>query len=554
MHQTYLRFAVMLQNNTLKRWQLDVIETLINSGKALPVLLIYNDGILNDTCEKRFQKPPLFWRFYDKTMLRKGPLMNINLPEQLLSIPSIKCKVLKKGKYSEYFQDDDIQRIRNVRPDFILRFGFSIIRGEILNIAPYGIWSFHHSDEQVIRGGPAGFWEVMLGHTVQGVILQRLTNYLDGGIILQKRFYKTHLHDCAYTLHHVLNASASMALQVCNDILDGRATYFANAPSLSEAKIFSWPNNFTMLRFAFKQLYRRFHFHLDHLFRHEQWAIAVVQNDFQSLLANGKPENHAWVYRYKSLCRYPADPFALPTSDGLLIFFEHFSYKEGKAGLSTILFDNNFIFRNEKVLTNNVVHRSFPFLFMHDDTVYVLPEEIASGSVNLYQWDEREHRLIFVKTLLQKPLADAVLLKHQGTWFLFGSEVGVDINNCLSLYYSDELTGEYVRHPQQYLVFDPRGARMAGGFYQNNGILYRFGQDSSIYYGKRIAVFQVVNLSKNNYEEQFVQYIEPHWNKFLHKGIHTLQIVPPNVLFDGKRYVFSLHAFMLRLKQKIKKS
>jgi len=31
----------------------------------------------------------------------------------------------------------------------------------LLNASKYGVWSFHHADNSINRGGPAGFWEII---------------------------------------------------------------------------------------------------------------------------------------------------------------------------------------------------------------------------------------------------------------------------------------------------------------------------------------------------------------------------------------------------------
>ena len=69
-----------------------------------------------------------------------------------------------------------------------MRFGFNIIRGDILNSATYGVWSYHHGDNSVNRGSPPGFWEVFLDWKVSGVTLQLLSEDLDNGQILYKSF------------------------------------------------------------------------------------------------------------------------------------------------------------------------------------------------------------------------------------------------------------------------------------------------------------------------------------------------------------------------------
>jgi len=44
----------------------------------------------------------------------------------------------------------------------------------------FGVWSWHHGDEDKYRGGPPAFWEIVNADPVTGALLQRLTERLDG--------------------------------------------------------------------------------------------------------------------------------------------------------------------------------------------------------------------------------------------------------------------------------------------------------------------------------------------------------------------------------------
>jgi hypothetical protein len=546
-----LRFAVMLQGRQLKCWQSEVIEKLYVSGYAEPVLLIFNAGEKEKEKNACLPKPGFFWRVYEKLFLRKGPLLNIDLSQCIKYTPSMMCHVVKQGKYSQYFEEYDLQQIRSYQPDFILRFGFSIIRGDILNVAPYGVWSFHHSDEQLVRGGPAGFWEVFLKHRVNGVILQRLTEQLDGGIILKKRFYKTILHDCAFHLHHVLRASSDMPVQVCADILSGNAGYFQKMPSASRAPVLTWPSNSLMMKFMFLQLFRRIVYNLRELFCHEKWAAGVVKTSAEEVFSKGIIGGDAGILHYKSDNHYCADPFAISEEDGSLrIFFEDYQYGRNMAYLSSVKFSQDVGFSKPERLTSPFYHRSFPFCFQHNGNTYIIPEQISEGRVDLYTWDHETKNIYFERTLLNEALADPVLFLYQGKWWLFGSPAGYEVNNSLNLYFSDALTEPFQLHPRNSIVFDPRKARMAGVYMDSNGKIFRFAQDSHIRYGKRIAVFEIMILSAVEYLEQFVVYIEPYDHPDFRKGLHTLGFSADYAVFDGKKYVFSPKAFVTKLLKK----
>jgi methionyl-tRNA formyltransferase len=95
-------------------------------------------------------------------------------------------------RFVHRFPDDAIEQIREKKLDVLIRFGFNILRGEILTAARYGVWSYHHGDNDYYRGGPAYFWEVLEGNPVSGATLQVLTEELDAGTVLYKGLFATH--------------------------------------------------------------------------------------------------------------------------------------------------------------------------------------------------------------------------------------------------------------------------------------------------------------------------------------------------------------------------
>jgi hypothetical protein len=546
-----LRFAIMLQTNSLKLWQVDVVLKLIDSGIATPVLLIMNDGFLNEY-NSSVHTNHLLYRLYEKMFLRTQYLFNVPLPKQFNDIDTIYCRTEKKGRFSEYFSKQDIETIHSYQADFILRFGFSIIRGEILNVAKYGVWSFHHSDEQIIRGGPAGFYEVLNKHKINGVILQKLTNHLDGGIILKKRYYKTVLHDYVFHLNKILGASTDMPLQVCRDILNNTAEYFDTKPSASKAKVFTIPDNFKMLRFINCQVYRRIHRFLLEILIHERWAIGIADKPIDAYVDSGFVECDTW-FAGMNKKQYVADPFAIETKQGYRIFFEQYYYAKGKAGLSFIDVSELSKFETISTLLHDNTHYSFPFIIEHQHETYILPEQHQKNNLQLYRLNKEKNQLLSsVNLLSEQTLIDPILHYDGHYWWLFGTENGLHSNEKLHIYFSDNIDGKYTAHPQNPVKVNPNGARMAGPIQSINGKLLRFAQDSSDYYGKRIAVFEIRSLSTTRYEETFCKYIQSaNTNKF-NKGIHTISTMGTLTLIDSKTHIVSWDGFRYKLGRKFK--
>ncbi|MGA9423393.1 MAG: hypothetical protein WBW61_13615, partial [Rhodanobacteraceae bacterium] len=94
-----------------------------------------------------------------------------DLKELLAGVPVMDARPVRR-KWSERYSTEDLGRIREFSPDLLVRMGSRILKGGILDVARYGVWSYHHADNLINRGGPAGFWESMLGRPETGCIVQ----------------------------------------------------------------------------------------------------------------------------------------------------------------------------------------------------------------------------------------------------------------------------------------------------------------------------------------------------------------------------------------------
>jgi len=260
--KTLLRFGIMCNGFTFQKWQADIIISLINNRIQPSLLIVDNRPPEKKNLYSRIKKYPyskLIFRIYTRYFFRPEVKNPVNLYSQFKEINSIKCTVIKKG-FSEYFSDDDITIIKNNHLDFILRFGFNIIRGDILTVSKYGIWSFHHGNEQDYRGGPPGLWEIYRNDPVNGFILQKLTNKLDAGIILKKGFSQTIKHSWKNNINQIYSFSTIYPLQVCNDIYNGNADYLNSPETQTNALLYKNPGNWKFFLLFLKLFWNKLSF------------------------------------------------------------------------------------------------------------------------------------------------------------------------------------------------------------------------------------------------------------------------------------------------------
>jgi hypothetical protein len=548
-----LHFGVMCSGDKLQAWQAESIRLLMDAGHLCKLQVVDANIIPEKSFSQKlggyFSKTGLY-HVYQRFFFRpkaKAPVSFASLID-LDEIESINCQTTKK-KYSEYFSDEDIKIIKSRQLDFILRFGFNIIRGDILDAAKYGVWSFHHGDEQKYRGGPPGFWEIVKKDPVTGAILQRLTDKLDGGIILKKGFFKTLDHSYEGQIDQLYFASAAWPTQVCKDIVNGVINIADKQESKTKAKIFRAPKNLQMLSFWIRILKKKFHFHSQELFMPEDWNVGISAANINWFVDHFGKNQLLWLPKAPK-GHYYADPFGLMIGEYLHIVFEDYDYKSRKGIISNIIFSNGNFGKASPAITEDF-HLSYPYVFEANGEYYCVPESADAKQVRLYKYNPIEDRFDFVKLLLDNfPGVDPTVFHYKDKWWLFATHKAQS-NTNLHAFVSDNFDGPYSPHMNNPIKTDIRSARPAGRLYVENGELIRPAQDCSLTYGGRIALNKIVKLTETEFREETIKLIGPVKNSKYDKGFHTLACSGDYTIFDGKRFKFNKNNFWYKLKTKL---
>lgn len=540
----------MIDGFTVQRWQLETLKLLTDNGIEL-ALAICNS-------ESQSHKPSLFekikhypyrrllFRLWNRYLFKPESKTSVSL-DIAQDTPVMYCKPIIKG-ISTYFSEDDIEKIKSHSLDFILRFGFDIVRGDVLRSARFGIWSFHHDDERVVRGGPPGFWEFMRNIPVNGVILQQLTDSLDKGLIIKRMSLNTTLHSYKEHLDRLYFESETLPLQACNElIVNGELN---PQPSSSQAPIIHPPVNIQMLRYFWLCGWRRIKFNLGFLLRQEDWNVGYCKMPVEKFINHRNKDliDVHWLKPPKN--SYFADPFLISTTKDTYIFFEWYSNKNGKSDLAVAKESEDF--GKYHKISNFPEHRSYPFVFEHDDAIYCVPEAYQTGKVSLYKFDEDSLCLQYQCNLIEgQSLTDPTLHQKEGKWFLFVTPQR-NSHSHLLLYTADDIHGPYKAHLCNPVKVDCSNARPAGKILNINGMLVRPAQNSTEHYGQSIALNKIVQLTECQYKEEYLEEILPLTNTPYDKGIHTINGNGTYTVIDAKRFVCTWDGFVRQLKVKLK--
>jgi hypothetical protein len=551
----------MCTGTYFRTWQAQCIQDLLSMDNVELSLLIIEDSpeivyidnetnVSANTKESIISKPikhitniisrilkyKLFFTYKDKFVKAKvdDP---VDLKQLLRNTDRIFCKVIIHGKYSQFFQDDDLKKVANYNLDFILRFGFNIIRGEILNIPKYGVWSFHHGDEEKYRGGPACFWEIYYNDLITGAMLQRLTDKLDAGIILKKGYFKTNLTSYSGNIDSTYKEAAKWPEYVVRDIQNKNASYFESLPSKTQALIYKAPTSVQLLLFFFKMGKRKILFYLEYKFLKIQWNIGVIHEPIEKLLDNNNKLRIHWYPLKKSDNFFLADPFGQLIDGTLFIFCEKGDMDSRYGELTTIEMKNKVYSNPKNFLIELNCHLSYPYMFDYQGEIYLIPESRQNRSILLYRAEKFPEKWIKVNTIAQDINAsDSTIVYYNDMWWLMYTDISIGENNNLCILYSENLYGKWKSHLGNPVKQDIRSARPAGTPFIKDEILYRPSQDCSKIYGGKITINKVKILTPSQYLEETVTVINP--SQQFPEGTHTIGSVGNYTLIDGCRSVF----------------
>lgn len=533
-----LRVGILLESGTVPLWVNEVIRK-VDTHEVKIVVAVINTTEIPSKKSRWLYK---ILRFFDRTIFSVNhDAFTRVLLEYPPSVPRLVVEPLKKG-IRTFLSEKDISAIRNFRPDVLIRFGFGILTGDILTLPTYGVWSLHHGDNAINRGGPPGFWEVVNKEAVTGVTLQKLTNDLDGGIVLNKAFVKTDLTSFNRNQNLIFWAGVELFCSTLYKFTVTRDLSTLNSQKeqlgFYSHRLYLDPGTWRSGSIFFFFWLRRFNEALISIFTRQQWLIYYKLN-------NERIETS--LFRYKKLTPPRgvdwADPFVVKREDQYYVFFEELNYKSRRAHISCFIFDEKgkLCTPSPSMVLEEPFHLSYPFVFELESTWYMVPESANDKNVWLYECEQFPDRWVKKKALLSGvSVYDPTLFYHNKVWYLFGTQKPFNGNSAdqyLYIYYSEALLGEWKPHPQNPVMRDVRGARPAGRIFERNGKLIRPSQIGAPKYGYGVRFNEIIILTPTAFEERPINDILPDWEEDL-LAVHTFNFDHNFSVVDGQKQRF----------------
>ena len=533
-----LRLGLLLESLEVRAWVYEMIEQVLDDGHANIELIIVSNAETSSETKHPQRSSFSVNRLFGALTRRVADGINTYYVQRDRSIESATVSrtitdLLPDTKIievdtdvtanSEEFSESALETIRDHDLDVLYRGGFKILKGGILTAARHGVWSHHHGDNRINRGGPPGFWEVMESWPSIGSVLQILGTELDNGQVL----YRSSGPVAAYSLHNTRHRnywkSAVFLPRVLQELYEYPDTFYQRVAARQATetfysqRIYRNPTPTQYLLLTLHKTIAKVRLSLRKRLTREQWILLFNLRNSDS---GEGPEKT--MYRYRELTppsdRIWADPHVIHRDDRFYVFFEEMIIETNKGHLCVIEIDAAGNVSKAQKILEKPYHLSYPSIIETDNELWMIPESVSNNSVDLYRCIDFPLRWEHHRTLFENArMVDSTVCFHEGRWWLFAnieshrSMAGHGWDELHIFHTDDFVSGQWQAHPMNPVISDVTCSRPAGPLYTENGKLFRPSQNCSFDYGYGFNISEIVTLTTDDYAETVIERITPHW-------------------------------------------
>ena len=239
---------------------------------------------------------------------------------------------------------------------------------------------------------------------------------------------------------------------------------------------------------------------------------------------------------------WAADPFLIEHKDNIYLFYELFEKKKNKGVIAySVLCEDGF--SEPKTIIDEPFHLSFPCVFKHNDSYYMIPESGLQKSIFMYKCDvfpDKWHKECTLLTNINS--SDSIVFEHKNEKYLLASILQSGTGNAKNAIYRIDFEKKSSEFYSDIDGCGENGYRNAGYLFNSGDMTFRPGQNCCQgEYGKSLYFYKVLSYFEPKYSEQF--YTEITVNDISVKnavqeycGIHTYSIAGEYDVVDLKYF------------------
>lgn len=266
----------------------------------------------------------------------------------------------------------------------------------------------------------------------------------------------------------------------------------------------------------------------------EEWTIAYRKKKDGACLLDDqespfKTIRNTWRY-------WCADPHLIEYHGSTYVFAELYDrvLRRGVIGYCELSDSGYTIW---KIALKMPWHLSYPHIFMHDESVYMIPESYVGNEIAVYKAVSFPDRWEKVRVLKPNCVAvDSTLFYNGGNYWLQTLQLD-DSADSFNLY---TIKDGNISEKPHVIARSAVNVRPAGNLFSYKEKLIRPSQDCSESYGCALNFYEVTKVAEDDYQETLIMKIKPSMilSDFhtVAQGIHTYNSNEQYEVIDLKEY------------------
>lgn len=534
-----LRVALLLDALVVPRYCAEILAQVRGCDFIAVALVVIGPGR-----SERAPEPPLLVRAYTRWDQRHrrpqvDPLETTDIAQAIAGLPRIDAgaRAQAAGTYPAAVVD----RLRDAACDVIVSLTAEAVSGDVLQAAPQGVWSLQFGGRPAAHPSLDYYPDVRSGSSLSRASLVRLAANPAETVPLA-----TALVTPAPGLSVVASrpkaywAVTSFVVQKLREVHESGVAAVQLRPDTKAGSTFRdatpdrMPTNGDVVRWLAPTILRKVAHRLTSRPVLPHWRMAVRQGHKAVPDGESAPDLSGFRWIESPRDRIYADPFLFEHQGELWVFFEDNDRRLGKAVICAAPISGAGLGPVVPVL-NRPNHLSYPCVFRDRGDVFMIPETMGSGGVELYRCREFPSSWVLERELFRGPAVDTnIWITRDGYWF-FTSLVEPRGNaKQLWLFHAPALDAPWAPHPASPISSDVRNNRGAGAILDHDGRLFRPSQDGSGQYGRSFTLNEITRLAADAYEERPGVTVEPPPG---FNGTHTYAKHGDLEMIDGRALV-----------------
>lgn len=267
--------------------------------------------------------------------------------------------------------------------------------------------------------------------------------------------------------------------------------------------------------------------------RHNLWNLGFIEEGLSDTLTNKSPEIH-WVKK-RINDRWFADPFILDVTDSeIIILAEEFCYNVHRGRIARVVIDRKtYEEKSFEIILELPTHLSFPFIIRKHEKIYLMPENSASGSSTVYEYNDANRKVTPLHHIAEEPFADATIFELDGQSYLCTTMLPDTNSKSVKIYTLNKDDLKVVDRVAT-VEFPIECGRNAGEVFSVDGQLYRPAQDCTKCYGHGV-ILQKMTLKGGKWVFEDVNRFYPNTFKY-NQGLHTFNNYKGLIVIDARGY------------------